>query len=190
MRLASAISGVACAMQRHAATRPYFACAILESVSPRSTVTSRSDFKLETVAGSTISVPAAMCVGSTMQGLAASSSCQREPRPRFCCASFQRESPGWTMTVCGGEAVLSRATGGAIEAAAFDFGADGAIAGAAVGGWAEGATETAAFGRGAEGAIRATDGGAGAAERRVKGSMRRRGAALALGIVGATTGAR
>src|SRR6266404_334723 len=190
MRLASAISGLACAMQRHAATRPYFACAILESVSPRSTVTFRSDFKLETVAGSTISVPAAMCVGATMPGLAASSSCQREPRPRFCCASFQRESPGWTMTVCSGEAVLSRATGGAIEAAAFDFGADGAIAGAGVGGWAESATETGAFGRGAEGAIRATDGGAGAAKRRVKGSMRRRGAGLALGVVGATTGAR
>src|SRR5229473_6792356 len=129
MRLASAISGLACAMQRHAATRPYFACAILESVSPRSTVTFRSDFKLETVAGSTISVPAAMCVGATMPGLAASSSCQREPRPRFCCATFQRESPGCRVTVCRGEGVFAAADGGALEMAGLDFGVDSAIAG-------------------------------------------------------------
>src|SRR5258706_15082164 len=132
MRLASAISGLACAMQRHAATRQYFACAILESVSPRSTVTFRSDFKLETVAGSTISVPAAMCVGATMPGLAASSSCQREPRPRFCCASFQRESPGWTMTVCtAGEGAFAAAGDGAIVAATLGCGAVGATFGGA-----------------------------------------------------------
>src|SRR5258708_39653888 len=111
---------------------------MLESVSPCLTVTFRSDFKLATLAGTTISVPAAMRLGSTMPGLAASSSCQREPRPRFCCASFQRESPGWMMTVWAGEEALVTADGGA---AAFNFGADGAISGAAVGGWAEGATE-------------------------------------------------
>src|SRR5258706_13894610 len=109
MRLASAISGLACAMQRHAATRPYFACAILESVSPRSTVTFRSDFKLETVAGGTILVPAGMCVGAKMPGLAARRSCQREPRPGFCCGGFQRETPGWTMTVGGGGGGLFKA---------------------------------------------------------------------------------
>ena len=91
------------------------------------------------------------------------------------------------MTVCSAEAVLSRATGGAIEAPGFDFGAEGEVAGVAVGGWAEGATETAAFGCGAEGAIRGIDGGEGAAKRRVKGSMRRRGAALGLGTAGATS---
>src|SRR5580693_1669190 len=34
-----------------------------------------------------------------MFGLAARSSGQRWPRPRFCCASFQRESPLCTLTV-------------------------------------------------------------------------------------------
>src|SRR2546427_13038024 len=33
-----------------------------------------------------------------MPGLTASRSCQRRPLPRFCCASFQRESPGLTVT--------------------------------------------------------------------------------------------
>src|SRR5258706_15863040 len=104
MRLASAISGLACAMQRHAATRPYFACAILESVSPRSTVTFRSDFKLETVAGGAISLPAALWVGGTMAGLAASRSCQRGPRAGVCCAGFPRGPPGWGMEGVGGGA--------------------------------------------------------------------------------------
>src|SRR5713226_8178195 len=121
-----------------------------------------------------ISVPAARCMGSTMPGLAARRSCQREPRPRFCCASFQRESPGWTMTVCSREEVLATAAGGAIEAPRFDFGADGAVAGAMLG-------------CGGAGAIREIEGGAGAAKRRVKGSMRRRGAGLGLGMAGATT---
>ena len=59
-----------------------------------------------------------------------------------------------------------------MEVATFDFGADGAMAGAELG-------------CGAVGAIRETDGGAGGAKRRLKGSTRRRGAGL--GIAGATT---
>src|SRR5882724_6277546 len=38
-----------------------------------------------------------MWLGSTIAGFAASSSCQRRASPRFCCASFQRESPGCTV---------------------------------------------------------------------------------------------
>src|SRR5260370_22713758 len=40
-----------------------------------------------------------MWLASTMLGLTASTSCQRRPLPRFCCASFQRESPGLTVTI-------------------------------------------------------------------------------------------
>src|SRR6267143_1408501 len=39
-----------------------------------------------------------MWLASTMPGLTASRSCHRKPLPRFCCASFQRESPGFTVT--------------------------------------------------------------------------------------------
>src|SRR5712692_3812061 len=176
MRLASAISGFACAMQRHAAARPYVPSAILDSVSPGRTVTFRSDFKPVSLAGTTISVPAAMRVGSAMPGLAASRSGQREPRPRFCCATFQRESPGRRVTVCRGEGVFATAGGGAIEMAELDFAVDGAIAGAVPCGWAEGAIAGAAFGCRAGGAIRAAAGGAGGAKRGLKGSTRRRGA--------------
>ena len=71
-----------------------------------------------------------MRVGSTMPGLVARNSCQREPRPRFCCASFHRESPGCTVTVCSEEEVFATADGGAIEAATLGL---GAIAGAMFG---------------------------------------------------------
>src|SRR6266849_6556629 len=183
MRLASAISGFACAMQRHAAARPYVPSAILDSVSPGRTVTFRSDFKPVILAGTTISVPATMRVGSTMPGLAARNSCQREPRPRFCCASFQRESPGCTMTVCSEEEDFATAAGGAIAGAAFGC-AGGAIAVAKFDFAVDAAIAGAAFGCGAAGVIRSTEGGAAGAKRRVKGSRRRNGAGLA--IAGAT----
>src|SRR6266404_3535698 len=133
---------------------------MLESVSPCLTVAFRSDFKPVTLAGIMISVPAAMRVGSTMPGLAASSSCQREPRPRFCCASFQRESPGCMMTVWSGEEVFTEPGGGAMETVTLGFGKDGVIAGATMPGWTEGAMAGAVFGCGAAGAIRETGGGA------------------------------
>src|SRR5882724_7350855 len=38
-----------------------------------------------------------MWLGSTIAGFAASRSCQRRASPRFCCASFHRESPGCTV---------------------------------------------------------------------------------------------
>src|SRR5882757_6921446 len=100
-----------------------------------------SDFKPVIWAGTMISVPAARRVGSTMLGLAASSSCQREPRPRFCCASFQRESPRSTVTVCtAGEGAFAAAGGGAIVGATLGCGAVGAtFGGAKFGGAASGA---------------------------------------------------
>src|SRR6266849_1211108 len=188
MRLASAISGFACAMQRHAAARPYVPSAILDSVSPGRTVTFRSDFRPVSLAGTTISVPAAMRVGSPIPGLAASSSCQRKPCPRFSCAIFQRESPGRNVTVCSGEEAFATADGGATGTAGLDFGADGAIVGATVGGWAGSAIGGAAFACLAGGALRAAAGGAGGAKRGVKRSTRRRGAVL--GIVGAAAARR
>src|SRR6266852_2344033 len=172
MRLASAISGFACAMQRHAAARPYVPSAILDSVSPGRTVTFRSDFKPTTLAGITISVPAAMQVGSTMEGLAVSSSCQREPRPRFSCASFQRESPRCIVTVCC-EDVFANVDGCAIAAGAFGCETAGSIAGATSDRETGGAIAASTLGLGTcgtDGAMREVDGGAGGAVRRVKGS--------------------
>src|ERR1700731_3787970 len=110
MRSASTIWGLACAMQLPAAARPYLDCAIFVSVSPFWTATFASDLtycKDDVSVGTTMCVPAARRGGSTMLGLAASSSVQREPRPRFCCASFQRESPGCTMTECRGDEVFT-----------------------------------------------------------------------------------
>src|SRR6266478_3205321 len=160
---------------------------MLESVSPCLTVTFRSDFKPVTLAGTTISVPAAMRVGSTMPGLAASSCCQREPRPRFSCATFQRESPRCIVTVCC-EEVFANVDGCTIAAGAFGCEIAGSIAGAI---WARetgGAIAASIFGLGTcgtDGAMREVDGGAGGAVRRAKGSSRRKGPGF--GIVGATT---
>src|SRR6266481_4642886 len=162
---------------------------MLESVSPCLTVTFRSDFKPVTLAGTTISVPATMRVGSTMPGLAASSSCQREPRPKFSCASFQRESPRCIVTVwC--EEVFANVDGDAIAVGAFGCGMAGPIAGATSARETGGAIAVSVFGLGTcgtDGAMREVDGGAGGAVRRVKGSSRRKGPGF--GIVGATTAA-
>src|SRR5882724_9580410 len=81
-----------------------------------------------------------MWLGSTIAGFAASSSCQRRASPRFCCASFQRESPGCTVIT-------------------FNFaGPTGAVRAGAVG--CEGATRTTGA-AGWEGATPRTDGFAG-----------------------------
>src|SRR6267378_2790116 len=39
-----------------------------------------------------------MRLASTMPGFTASRSCQRSPLPKFCCAIFHSESPGFTTT--------------------------------------------------------------------------------------------
>src|SRR6266849_4501659 len=53
--------------------------------------------KREAIAGRKMWEPATMWLGSTMAGLTATSSCQRRPSPRFRSASFQRESPVFTV---------------------------------------------------------------------------------------------
>src|SRR5882757_1387317 len=54
--------------------------------------------KREVIAGRKIWEPATIWLASTMAGLAASRSCQRRPLLRFSWASFQSESPGFTVT--------------------------------------------------------------------------------------------
>src|SRR6267142_196264 len=54
--------------------------------------------KRDAIAGRKIWEPATMWLASTMAGLTASRSCQRRPLPRFSSASFQSESPGFTVT--------------------------------------------------------------------------------------------
>src|SRR5882724_8559718 len=44
-------------------------------------------------------VPGMMRSGFVTAGLMATSSCQREPLPKFFCASVQSESPTWTVIV-------------------------------------------------------------------------------------------
>src|ERR1700730_17742414 len=201
MRSASTIWGLACAMQLQAAARPYWDCAIFVTLSPFWAATLASDFtccKVDVSVGTTICVPAARRVGSTTDGLAASSSGQREPRPRFCCASFQRESPGCTVTMCRGDNGFTTVDGGPISGptavGASGTGADlgdtnfGAAisAGRFVRGVAGAGAGRASSCRaaGAPGAMRAVEGTAGA-ERRAKGSTRCDGAELE--IAGATT---
>src|ERR1700704_110887 len=54
--------------------------------------------KREAIAGRKIWEPATMWLASAMAGFTASRSCQRRPLPRFSWASFQSESPGFTVT--------------------------------------------------------------------------------------------
>src|SRR6267142_1294432 len=68
-----------------------------------------------------------MWLGSTIAGFAASSSCQRRASPRFCCASFQRESPGCTVITFNfaGPTGAVRAGAGGCEGATRTTGAAG-----------------------------------------------------------------
>src|SRR3954470_22373595 len=138
------------------AARPYCALAIFESVSPFCTVTFTSAFSLLPLSGTTISVPAAIRVGSTRPGLAASNSGQREPRPRCSSASFHSESPGCIVTMRGQDEVFATTEGrDATEGAATD----GAITDGVTtdGATTEGATIDGAANEGAATARAATD---------------------------------
>src|SRR5689334_11027420 len=95
MTLASRMSGLACAMQVQEEARPNRDCAIFESVSPLRIVILVE--ALLDSAGRKICEPATMRFASTIPGLAASSSGQRTPLPRFSCAIFHKESPGLTI---------------------------------------------------------------------------------------------
>src|SRR5260370_4866713 len=54
--------------------------------------------KREAIAGRKIWEPATIWLATTMAGLTGRRSCQRRPLPRFSWASFQSESPGFTVT--------------------------------------------------------------------------------------------
>jgi len=95
-------------------------------------MTFTSDFKPVIWAGTTISVPAARRVGSTMLGLAQAVHASASLARGFCSASFQRESPGSTVTVrIAGEGAFAAAGGGAIVEATVGCGAVGATFGGA-----------------------------------------------------------
>src|SRR5580692_11091587 len=108
MRFGSLMERLAAARQVHAVERPSLAFAKVQSVSPLRTLILASTLVLEprVSTGDTAGLgrltrtPARLWLGSTMLGLTATSSGQRLPRPRFCCASFQSESPRRTLTVC------------------------------------------------------------------------------------------
>src|SRR5580704_14536176 len=106
MRLGSRREGFAAARHGHAEERPRLDFARVHSVSPLRTLIVVGAFEPATraadeavTAGRTRCAPARIRLGSTMLGLTASSSCHRLPRPRFCCASFQSESPALTLIV-------------------------------------------------------------------------------------------
>src|SRR5580704_15937934 len=107
MRLGSLREGLAAARQGQAEERPRLAFARFQRVSPLRTlipaaasfVALSAETGVAAAVGSTSSAPARIWLGLAMLGLTARSSGQRLPRPRFCCASFQRESPRCTLTV-------------------------------------------------------------------------------------------
>jgi hypothetical protein len=117
------------AMQDQEEAWPKWARAILESESPFSTVIVVAARTEEIAAGRSICEPASMWLASRMFGLAASSSCQRRPWPRFCSASFHNESPCFTITTLRFfetvGAILADGRAGAIRADGF-AGATGA----------------------------------------------------------------
>src|SRR5580692_665786 len=107
MRLGSLMDGLAAARQGQAAERPRLDFARFQRVSPLRTLivaavvslALRVGWRVATTTGRLSWAPARIWLGSVMPGLTARSSVQRSPRPRFCCASFQRESPCCTVTV-------------------------------------------------------------------------------------------
>src|SRR5580692_9866066 len=69
-----------------------------------------------------------MWLGSRILGFAESSSRQRRPLPRFCSASFQSESPGFTVTTFR-FAAIANAIAGATEGATVGATGAGGCAG-------------------------------------------------------------
>src|SRR5271155_3761890 len=109
MRLGSLMEGLAAARQGHAEERPRLAFARFQRVSPLRTLIAEAaplvalwaEAGVADAVGSRSSAPTRIWLGLAMLGLTARSSGQRLPRPRFCSASFQRESPRCTLTVFG-----------------------------------------------------------------------------------------
>src|SRR5580704_8327499 len=107
MRLGSAMEGLAAAKQGQEAERPRLALAKFHKVSPRCTVivgprlllALRVDAEVAVATGILSWAPNRIWLGSAIVGLTDRSSGQRLPAPRFCCATFQSESPRCTRTV-------------------------------------------------------------------------------------------
>src|SRR5579859_2539575 len=107
MWLGSLTDGLAAARQGQAEERPRLTLANFHKVSPLCTViagfTLPLAFLVETevaaATGSLSCAPTRIWLGSAIHRLAARSSGQRPPRPKICCANFQRESPRCTLTV-------------------------------------------------------------------------------------------
>jgi len=138
-----------------------------QSVSPGRTVYFVGARGGATEDGTTICEPTGRRSGSRRPGLRESSSCQRCPSPRRAAANFQRESPGWTVTI-----VSLPATGLVGEGATRAIGGAGSKRGA------RGAGLTAG---GAAENLRGTTEGAGKTRGRSKGDR------LTNGRIGATT---
>jgi len=86
------------AIQGQSAPRPNVVCAIFHNVSPLRTLIFSAVLETEERVGMLICAPAAIRCGFSIPGFTASSSRHREPLPKFCCASFQSESPRCTVT--------------------------------------------------------------------------------------------
>src|SRR5580704_3863592 len=106
MRFGSLMDGLAEARQGQAEARVSLDFARLHRVSPlRTLIVEAARFVAwrgavaVAAAGRLSSAPMLILLGSAIRGFTATSSCQRLPRPRLCCANFQRESPGWMRTV-------------------------------------------------------------------------------------------
>src|ERR1700722_876914 len=106
MRLGLAMEGLAAARQGQAEARLSLDFARLHRVSPlRTLIVGAALFVAwrgavaAAAAGRLSSAPTLILLGSALTGFTATSSGQRLPRPRLCCANFQRESPGWMRTV-------------------------------------------------------------------------------------------
>jgi len=98
--------GLAAARQGHREARPRLDFARLHRVSPLRTLIVDAAVVLAwrgeaavAAAGRFNAAPMLILLGSAIPGFMPTNSGQRLPRPRFCCANFQRESPGWMRTV-------------------------------------------------------------------------------------------
>src|ERR1700722_4061755 len=107
MRLGLRIPGFAAARQGQAEERPRLDFARVQSVSPWWTLIVRVALVLvlrallgvATTKGRLSWEPTRLWVGSTIRGLPPTNSSHQLPRPRFCCANYQSESPDWTRTI-------------------------------------------------------------------------------------------
>ena len=145
---------------------PSWVCAMVQSVSPCRTVYFVTASEGAREAGTTICEPTSSSSGLRRPGFSVRSSCQRCPSPRHEAASFQRESPGLTVTIVSLPELRSDGAMRAAGCVASALGASGAgkIAGGA-GANPRGATGGAGSARGRSKGDRLTNGRHGATTR-------------------------